>query len=238
MINPDIARFEFGAEISTIEQFADVYIEAALAEIERKYGPHGETPLSYHHRGHTLAVVEAATTIAKAMLVSAEAPITPHDLQVIRIAAVSHDLVHDGSGDDEEQSLGILLSVMQREDRFFDDRDRLNAEHMILATKTTLENDGLKQSASKDNVLTQIMADADLASLGRPPEQYWQSAYSLLLEHNEGMEPTEEQLRRFLELQIPILEKHKFYTEEAARLFPHQQENIVFVKAHIAALEH
>ncbi len=103
---------------------------------------------------------------------------------------------------------------------------------MILATTVYFENGTIKQSATED-YLAQIMADADLAHLGRESSLYWERAESLLREIKKTDNPTPEDRSAFIKSQPSFLKNHKFHTEEAKQLFPYKQENIAFVQAKI-----
>jgi predicted metal-dependent HD superfamily phosphohydrolase len=210
-------------------------IDIGLQEIEFKYGAAGEYPQSYHNATHAHDVMDAATAIAE-LAVKAE-KIPPEDKPLVALAACYHDIVHElGGGADEQASADILAQRMQAAG-VFSKQDIAKTQAMILATVVHFENGVLRQSASPGNILTQILADADLSSLGREPTTYWDRAHSLLEERLYPAVPTREQERVFLEEQVPFLENHQFLTAEAALLFPYHQANVDLAKSLLAGFE-
>lgn len=211
----------------TPEQAAALLIDIGLEEIEFKYGVAGEHPQSYHNATHAHDVMDAATAIAELAVKARK--IAPEDRPLVALAACYHDIVHElGSGTDEQTSADILAQRMEAAG-VFSKQDIAKTRAMILATVVHFENGVLNQSANPGNMLTQILADADLSSLGREPAIYWDRAHRLLEERSYPALPTREQECSFLQEQIPFLKNHHFLTAEAAFLFPHHQANIVYV---------
>lgn len=204
-------------ETSRKEGVVTQLINYAFSEVERKYGKgvgDGETPKSYHNLLHTKEVLTAAQQIAKKALEAGKIGVA--DIPLIEIAASFHDIEQDlGSGNNERESARIAAEEMRKIG--LKDEDVQKVKRMILATTVFFENGVMKQSAT-DDYLTQVLADADLSNLGQEPQFYWERAQNLLREVG------------FIGEQASFLENHRFYTEEAKRLFPHKKENIRYVQ--------
>jgi predicted metal-dependent HD superfamily phosphohydrolase len=212
-------------------------ISHALSEIQRKYGTgngDGETPKKYHNLGHTQEVLSDATRIAQ--LSAKVGKISADDIFIIQIAAAFHDVEQNlGGGKNEVESAGIAEGQMRKTGVFKEDEIQ-KARRLIVATTVFFKDGAMMQSAS-DEYSTQIIADADLAYLGKEnPGVYWEKAANLLREIKRTDTPSREDLLAFANGQPAFLEHHHFYTEEANTLFPHKQENIQFIQKHAGVL--
>jgi predicted metal-dependent HD superfamily phosphohydrolase len=224
-------------DLSQKEVVVNDLVEHALSEVERKYGKgegDGKTPRSYHNRVHTQDVIEASQQIAQ---LSVEADkIKDSDIPLIKIAASFHDIEQDlGGGLNEEKSARLAEEEM-RKTGLFGEEDIRKVKRMILATTVYFEGGVMKQSTTED-YLTQIITDADLSSLGKEQNVYWERAMRLLKEIKKTDTPSRDDEITFAKGQIPFLENHQFYTQEANGLFPHKQENVEFTQKHIKLLE-
>lgn len=219
------------------ERKVEVIIEDALSEVERLYGSgegDGEYPMKYHNMLHSRSVVDAATQIAELAIIRNKLDQAKKD--IVRISAGFHDIEQGlGGGANEEQSI-LKAEVAMRESGIFSDEDIADMRAGINATKVKFENGTITQSATED-YNTQVVADADFASLGKESEAYWETAYSLLQEMKKTDTPSPEDLLDFAKAQITLLENHKYYTDEANELFPHKEANIQYMHELIAKLE-
>lgn len=113
--------------------------------VERYAEPHRR----YHDAGHALAVARDATALA--------ADRTAEERAVLVLAALAHDVVHDGRpGEDERRSAEWArrrLAGLPQADRVAD---------LVLATT----------DHTSDDDLTRLLLDADLAVLGAEPAAY------------------------------------------------------------------
>jgi len=212
-------------------------IEHALSEVERKYGRgegDGKTPRSYHNRIHTQDVVSASQQIAELSLGAGK--IGDSDIPLIKIAASFHDIEQDLGGGLNEEKSAMLAEEEMKKAGLFGEEDIQRVKSMILATGVHFEGGVMEQSATQDYI-TQIITDADLSGLGQEPIAFWERAMRVLREIKKTDTPSREDEIAFAKEEIPFLENHRFYTEEANRLFPHKQENIQFTQRHIKSLE-
>jgi predicted metal-dependent HD superfamily phosphohydrolase len=208
-------------------------VNFSLSEVERKYGKgqgDGLTPLGYHNLLHSQDVLWAGRQLADLALKNGK--INPDDLDLVDIAGASHDLEQELGGGKNEIETARIIEEKMRKTQVFTEEDLTKVKTMILATIVYFKDGVMKQSATED-YLTQIIADADLAHLGREAGLYWERAESLLREMKKTDNPTPEDKATFIKSQPAFLKNHNFYTEEAKILFPNKQENIAFVQAKI-----
>ncbi|MEK7450676.1 MAG: HD domain-containing protein [Patescibacteria group bacterium] len=208
-------------------------VSFALSEVERKYGKgqgDGLTPLKYHNLRHSQDILWAGQQLAD--LAVKNGKISQNDVDLIEIATASHDIEQGLGGGTNELGSARIIEEKMRKAQVFTEVDIGRVKKMILATTVYFKDGVMKQSAT-DDYLTQIVADADLAHLGRESEIYWDRTESLLKEMKKTDNPSPEDKLTFMKSQPTFLENHKFYTEEAKQLFPHKQANIAFVQAKI-----
>jgi len=208
----------------------------ALNEVGKRYGKRpgdGVTPLAYHNFHHSLGVVKAGEAIA--ISAANRGKINKDDVVLVKIAASFHDIEQGLGGGMNEQESARIAEGYLRKKGVFNEEDIAKVKRMIMATVVDYSSGWLKQSAT-DDYLTQILADADLSSLGAKPDIYWGKAESLLKELKKTDSPNNEDLRNFLGTQDKFLENHKFYTDEANILFPHKKENIEFTHKLLAEI--
>lgn len=206
---------------------AEDLVRFALTEVGRKYGKgqgDGVIPLAYHNYNHSFDVVSAGEAIA--ISAANNGKISNDDIVLVKIAASFHDIEQELGGGLNEEASAKIAEERMKNGGVFNEEDIVKVRRMIMATVVHFEQ-GLKQSAT-DDYLTQIIADADLASLGQEPEVYWRKAESLLREFKKTNFPSRDDLREFLETQGGFLENHNFYTPEAKQLFSYKEDNIEF----------
>lgn len=212
-------------------------ISVAFDKVEQDYRVENSANgrvMFYHNLVHTKNVVSSARKIAERAIENGT--IEDNAGVLAEIAAAFHDVEQRrGSGVNEEESVRLAQNEMTKEN-VFSSRDAEKVKNMILATIVSFAGGNMKQSAT-DDYLTKILADADLSSLGQPPEVYWASAQSLLKEIKNTDAPTLKDQLDWARGQIIFLSNHEFYTDEAKELFPHKEENIEFAKEQVRKLE-
>jgi predicted metal-dependent HD superfamily phosphohydrolase len=210
--------------------------QRALDEIERKYGTgvgDGENPKPYHNRVHTQDVLTAAQQLGQAALQAGKIDVSA--IPLIELAAGFHDIEQGlGAGLNEEASARIAAEEMLKSG-VFTDAEIKQVTAMILATAVQFENGSMKQSATGE-YLTQLLADADLASVGQEPSVYWDRALRFLKETQGTTASSKEEAVAFMQSQLAFLEQHHYYTAEAASLVIQQQANIAFVREQLDLL--
>ena len=160
--------------------------------------------LSYHGVHHTLDVLEAAMMLAEQEGVEGE------DLQLLRLAVLYHDSGFIISNKNHEEiscrlandqlpAFGIKEAGMER------------IIGMIMATR-------IPQTAN--NLLEQIIADADLDYLGR--NDFYSIGSTLFAEFKwQGIVANEEDWNR---LQLKFLSSHHYFTSTSIRLRKERKE--------------
>jgi uncharacterized membrane-anchored protein YitT (DUF2179 family)/predicted metal-dependent HD superfamily phosphohydrolase len=172
--------------------------------------------LTYHQADHTRSVIEAAGHIGIAEKISAD------ELILLKTAALFHDsgyLVQ--AQEHEEISCDMARQYLPE---FGYDPDQVDAVcKLILMTK-------LKQSP--DDLLSQILCDADLYYLGT--EQYPVIAEKLYLElkHRDQVKNKAD----WLLLQVEFLGSHKYFTQTANREREEQKQvNLGHLKSRLTS---
>ena len=207
-------------------------VDQAYEIIEQKYGLGSPNPKEYHNADHARDVVGSAALIAD--IAAASGNIEDSEKGLAIIAAAYHDVEQDlGKDLDEAASAELAAQKMSETGNFTPDEIQA-VKDAILATKYRIDDDGrLTQSAASDNYLAQIVADADLANLGKEPADYWDRSVKFFHETHPGQELEGEVLREFADSQVKLLRNHRFYTREAENRFPHRFENERFTQNQI-----
>lgn len=224
-------------KISDKENIVLGLISDALSKIDRKYGTgggDGEIPKFSHNFVHTWDVLSASRQISALAVINGK--IEASDVPLVEIAASYHDIEQDlGPGKNEIESTKIAETEMKKAG-IFSAAEIEKVKRMIMATTVYFAGGVLKQSAS-DEYLTQIIADADLSSLGQKPQIYWSRAYNLLREMKKTSDLPPEEILVFAEQEILFLKNHNFYTDEAKSLFTHKPGNLRFLNQYINKLK-
>ena len=204
--------------------------DEALVIVDAKFGPQGSQPKGYHNLEHSRDdVVDGVVEIADLAL--SRDKITLKDKTFLIIGAGFHDVTQElGSGMNEWSSAKTARSAMRKK-AIFDSGDEDTVDRIIMATRVEFKDGVMRQLVPKGDFLAELLADADLSSLGRPWETYWERATGLFTELLEGKDPTMQDKISFIETQVTLLTNHEFYTEEARECFPHQAENLESVQA-------
>lgn len=158
---------------------------------------YGEAHRRYHNREHVLAVLADAELLAEQMGVAERAE--------LQLAVCAHDVVYDGApGEDERASAAWARQALRDAGVTVDVAERVAA--LVLAT--------IDHVAAADDVVGQILLDADLAILAAPAERY--DAYARAV-RQEYAAVTDElwQLGRGAVLQ-QLLDKERLYLTPAA----------------------
>lgn len=207
----------------------------ALTEIRSRYGEAGRSPRGYHNEAHTKQVIEDVGLLAD--LAVGTGKIIPEDKELLLIAAAYHDIEQDhGPGINEEESASIAQDVMRQTGQFSQE-DEYRVTAIIRATTIITGIDPITQFVSED-YLTKIMADADLAHLGKEVNICWDSILALFMEDKAAYEKrngsnslTPINIIKAAESGGDFIGKHEFYTPEAESLFPHHAQNLDFVQS-------
>jgi predicted metal-dependent HD superfamily phosphohydrolase len=213
----------------TRETATRITIAEALLTVDSKYGLSSLSPKHYHNTLHTLEVISAARAIGNLAVKKGLLELAVLDL--LSIEAAWHDVEQDlGMGDNETASADFALAEMSKFG-VFSEEDKKQVRLGIEATAVKDIDGVVTQFADLNSLMAQIMADADLSSLGYQTDEYWHRAKNLFKERHPGQVLEGEALRSFADQQTKLLARHVFYTPDAAELFPYQAENLSFVKS-------
>lgn len=162
----------------------------------------------YHNWQHTLAVVGSCKVLAQKIA------LPPAQKEPLIIAAYLHDVGHALSLQAHEAA-GVVLA-----DRFLHNND-YNAENKKQVLDCIASTEAGK---APQNILEQILKDADLCSLGTEDGLLWSERLRLEWELLLGKCYTDVQ---WWELNIDFYEKHNYYTHAARQLYePTKQANL------------
>jgi uncharacterized protein len=167
----------------------------ARSRMEQELAPE----MRYHGLGHTFdLVMPAAMRLAK--LYDIDQP----DIDILKVAAAFHDIGWIVEGDEhEKQGVLIVREVLPSFGFQGDQIDRIAG--IIMATRTPQH---------PQNLVEQIMADADLDVLGR--EDFWERNQDLRTERSlNGHRMNDEE---WYLSQLNFLEVHSYFTDAAKQL--------------------
>lgn len=198
--------------ITTIQQ-------TAFEKIRKDY-----SHLAYHNLSHTEFVLKSALELAM------DKNLPESERELLTLAASAHDVIQDHNpltpnynADNERESANWLITQMKQYPDAFSDNDLYRIPIIIAATYVKHREDGLKQSALTGHQLSELLCDADLAALGSP----WNIYEPIMTAYYNELHPnsTPKDWKSYLELQVPILLQHHYYTQEAQKRFSHLREN-------------
>jgi predicted metal-dependent HD superfamily phosphohydrolase len=162
----------------------------------------------YHDYQHTRDVVEAVRQIADGYALSDK------ELEIVQIAAWFHDTGHDqGSEGHEERSCQYASEFLNS--KSYPETDTTQVCAIILSTKF---------GQKPENLLQQIMCDADLSHLGSKLywDRCWRVRQELMLTRNQVMSEKE-----WVDAELEFLFSHAYYTQVASDLYDkRKQKNI------------
>ncbi len=184
--------------VSTILQKAQKEVESILSA---SLSP----DFRYHDLNHTSSVVDYCTQFAE------HYQLRDTDREVLGLAAWFHDVGYTtGYDDHEKSSAAIARDFLKRENYLPEATERVT--DCILATMV---------DASPNNLLEQIIKDADLSNLGE--EAFLQQSNNLRYEWKALLqeEYTDQQ---WYELNRDFLESHQYFTEAAKDRFQKQKK--------------
>lgn len=154
------------------------------------------------------------------------------DRELLILTATCHDVVQGLKpyGQNENASIKWLLKAMSQTEHFTKDEKKL-ITIAILGTKTQLLEDQLFQEVSclkngqdsRTILFAQIMADADLATLGMPWKDYFKQMVNYFKESTKN--PTLMAWKRCLKTQSSILRRYHYQTEAAQKRYRQLKKN-------------
>ncbi len=173
-------------------------VKAATAYILKRMETELPINLYYHSIMHVLDVLKSASIIADMESVSA------YEKDLLTTAVAFHDsgfIYH--AKNHEEMGCNIVREVLPEYDFTNEEIERICG--MIIATKIP---------QSPNNLLEEIICDADLDYLGR--DDFWTIGTKLFHELTEmGILQNEEEWNK---LQLNFLENHHYFTNSAKRI--------------------
>lgn len=189
--------------------------------------------LPYHNRAHADDVRKAAYTIGSYIHLFDGGTFTLVDVETATIAAAGHDLFRGKSAEEKSATLTAILMNLD-ENSYLNGEPANKAREAILATKARVVLAGSRQETilqdvgPKSSIVSKVLCDADLASLGKPFNLYLASATNLIkeqIQEKDTVIPVERQIIDFFMSNVAILRNHTFHTNAAQHLFPNAKQN-------------
>lgn len=186
---------------------------------------------AYHNRDHGDDVSSAAERIASELYAARRVPW--ETVLLAPYAGWRHDAAQ-GNGH-ERRSAQIAAQSMR--ERGIPERHIATVEKMILGTEVRgIDGYRIVQAADPNDPEQALLADADLASLGRKGvypalllglEQQHLNGLITLPSPTDGtgVEPDREAMIMFLRFQFGLYHSHQYLLEVSRALFPHQEAN-------------
>ncbi len=212
------------------ERSTQALIDWALAQIAEKYGQGGSEPHPSHDERHTKWVMYAQDLIIEKINDNSGEYgdyIDPHTAELMRLAAVFHDIVHTPGDPDNEEKSARMLAAMVRGAGAYSESEIELAQRILMSTTLKFDEGGqIIQGAEEGFLPGQILADADLSVIGARYPIFWESVGRYLLESKPmGWQFSAEDLVEFADREIKFLDSHQFLTPAAEKLFPHKPTN-------------
>ncbi len=156
----------------------------------------------YHNVAHTVNVIETAGLLGK------EAGLSEQDQLLLETAAVLHDCGYLETYKNNEPK-GAEFAKYILPQYGYDESDITIVANLILATSFSVE---------PETKLEKLIRDADVGYVGT--KEFMKRADDLRSEIGEVIRPFAD--RQWYEFELQYLEKFKFYTSEANKLFGRQ----------------
>lgn len=225
-------------ELTVKKEAVQAIVLETIEQVEKNNGtgkPGNPEDLDYHNLNHTYDVMNEANNLFEDALQAGK--VTEADRDCVQIAAAGHDERQDlGRGLNESESAKIMRERM-RKFMVFSEVEMQKVESMILATTTYFDKDGIMhQSAPEGNYLAMLLADADLANLGKDTTVYLASSEKFMRELNGGQLPSKDKQIAFWKSNVGLLTHHQYYTEEARLRYPNQQANLEVTRGKLEEL--
>ncbi|WP_237073313.1 HD domain-containing protein [Prosthecochloris sp. GSB1] len=177
--------------------------------LRRFEAPAVNVPGIYHDLAHTRETVEAGRNIAEGLGLSEK------EVIVVELACWFHDIGYLDSRSEHEQKSADIAETFLRE-RDVDPDTIKSVRGCILATKIP---------QNPENLLEQVVCDADLSHLGSPEYSRKNKLLRTELEKNSGKTFTR---LEWLQLNIDFFRNHEFFTSFARRQFNQgKTENLI-----------
>ena len=187
-------------------------VKQSATYVQEMLQGHLPDEIVYHNLHHTTQVVKAAKEIGQ------HSGLNEEEMEIISLAAWFHDVGYTESGQNHEE-LSAKIAVDYLSEQGYDAEKSKKVEGCILATK---------MPQSPNNLLEQVMCDADLHHLGT--DHYFEQATLLQKEINNTSDETLTDAR-WMEMNVDFINSHEYFTEYAKETFSKKkQQNCKKVK--------
>ena len=191
-----------------MEEYQKTLLEEVEADVADHFTKYISAEYVYHDYQHTRDVVEAVKLIGEGYALS------PKEIEILQLAAWFHDTGHDqGSNNHEERSAVLARKYLLERD--YSEEDLQTIEACIIATKI---------DAEPNNLLEQIICDADLSHLGSKLywDRCWRVRQELMLTTGQAMTEKE-----WVDFELSFLENHQYYTQVAQEFYDKRKRKYI-----------
>lgn len=180
-------------ETSTVLQEAEVFV---VDYLDRNLSD----DYTFHNSEHTRQVVKAIREICNGF------DLTEHERELLELAGWFHDTGYV-KGKEEHEKSGCKLARIFMDDYDYSEEDVEKVHQLIMATC---------MDASPNNLLEEIISDADLSHLGK--DTYWDLTGKLRMELTltRNIVLSEQE---WVEKELDFMESHQYHTYVAHELF-------------------
>lgn len=193
------------------------------------YGQNGTTPLQYHNIEHFYETKISTTIIAKELEASGQ--ISAYEVQDALLTTYGHDVRYQvGDTPHNELMSGAIIRkqlLLPRYGNFFtDSAERI--EKNIGLTAVQFETERIIQSPDKDDILSKLMCDIDLGSLGMPLEYAVPRTAAVVIELSPDATSRAEKIDLILPFLLNtagVMRNHDYFLPESEYLFRHLDDN-------------
>lgn len=194
-------------------------LRKARSHVYNLFHEHLDQKIKYHNYDHTLEVVTHAVEIAEGMKLSRT------EMEIVMLAAWFHDTGYLSSPKDhEERSAGIAATFLQEQKYPSEKIEKVVG--CILATKVPQQ---------PNNVLEQVMCDADLLHLGK--KGIIEKGELLRREFESAKGETIPE-RDWIQQSIEFFGQHHYHTSYALKVYDEKRgENLLKLKKRLKKIE-
>ena len=185
----------------------------------------GELPdhAHYHSKQHTKGVYERARYLAEQEGVSSEG------MKVLKTATLLHDVGHVESVDRHEE-VGARIAGQILPELGYTDDEVEEVQKIIMSTKVDIAGEGQLHVNPPQNILQEIICDADLDNLGR--EDFYERSEELRRElAGRGIELSPEE---HYSNTLDLMQRHHYFTDtQKKEREPQKEEFMAEIEKHL-----
>lgn len=205
-----------------IVQEAFTLIEKRLPEKYPEAAKRFLDVLPYHGKHHGEDVLKEAILFAMV-----EGGVSQRDIELLAVAAAYHDAGFIEQYDNNEEIGARIAEEKIREIGGYSEEEIERVKKAILSTRTKPEEKRFIQMVEDDDIISKILADADVSNFGRTDfAELRERIYQELVAVGKIPNDTPENKQEFIKFTKKYFSGHRWQTEAARKLrFEQEQKN-------------